>query len=96
MPRQPGAIDRRKTAAEEHEEMVVALRDALGHGTVKLTQPVGGAQPVRNSGVATPTKGSASSRSGHESPSANGQWTPYSSGVHTWELGLEAFLRIKT
>jgi hypothetical protein len=77
MPRQPGAVDRRKTAAEEHEEMVLALRDALSYGTVKLTQPVG-SQTARSSEMATPTKGSSSSRGG--SPYASGgQPTPYSS-----------------
>lgn len=80
MPRQPGAVDRRKTAAEEHEEMVVALRDALSFGTVKLTQSVG-SQSSRSSGSATPTKGySSGSRAGNESPYASGgQRTPYSS-----------------
>lgn len=88
MPRQPGAVDRRKTAAEEHEEMVVALRDAMAFGTIKLTQTVG-TQPPRSSGMATPTKRSTSARSGYESPLANGQRTPYSS-ADTQRTGAES------
>jgi len=82
MPRQPGAVDRRKSAAEEHEEMVVALRDALEFGTVHLTQPLPAPDPHQcASGIMTPVKQGTSS--GHASPHNSGaQWSNGNGATH--------------
>lgn len=76
MPREPGAVDRRKTAAEEHEEMVLALQEAIRVRSVKLTQDRGGGQSADRDSWKN-----ASAGPGHASPHA---MRPHSPQVQTW------------